>query len=296
MPRPLRPGESPDARELNDQWRRTADAALPTGASGFLGIDAGIGGATVVDGRPARPLGRITSRGTGANYGWHQVIDLGDGTYADQPLIPETAWGTPTAGPAWELGGRTDVPTGGSVIVELVPGQQDGAAWYFRYDGPGGGSGSGSAGCCCELETVAFTVVTAVDLVNCTVTTKRVVITGCNLSLVQTDPPTNPSGGGAYSACLDAAGEPLESHGPFTLTIPDGPYVGTYTLDYAGGQVWQVGVGEKITLRCDGGAWNLVGPWGTAAATGVGVGGGTVALTWPGAAVGGSSDATAVSP
>jgi len=143
MPRPLRPGESPAARELNDQWRRTADAALPTGASGFLGIDAGIGGATVVDGRPARPLARITSRGVGANYGWHQVIDKGDGTYADQPLISETAWGTPTAGPAWELAGRTDVPTDGTVLVELVPGQQDAANWYFRYDGPGTGSDGG---------------------------------------------------------------------------------------------------------------------------------------------------------
>lgn len=65
--------------------------------------------------------------------------------------------------------------------------------------GSGGGSagsgdgGSGSGGGTGDLETVYFDVVTAVDLDACTVTTKRVTLTGSGLSVVLSDPP---SGGG----------------------------------------------------------------------------------------------------
>ena len=90
---------------------------------GVIRGDAGLLG-QLAPRRPGRVLARITSRGNGANYGWHQVIDNGDGTYFDQPLLPDVPWGTATSGPAWELGGREDVPTDGSVIVELAPGQR----------------------------------------------------------------------------------------------------------------------------------------------------------------------------
>lgn len=96
--------------------------------------------------RGPKLLARITAHGTGAAYGWNQVIDNADGTYSDQPaIIGETSWGTATAAPAYELGGRTDVPIDGSAIVELFPGQQDQAAFYFRYDGAS--ANGGTTGC-----------------------------------------------------------------------------------------------------------------------------------------------------
>jgi len=235
--RDLRPGDVLTASELN-AVRRLLAGLGPSSPSGFLGGEQGVGASTAVDLRPGRVLARITSRGAGAAYGWHQVIDNGDGTYTDQPLIPDCPWGTPTSGPAWELSEREDVPTDGSVVVELVPGQQDRAAFYFRWDGAAATSGSGAGGeVGCDLETISFDVVTAVTCDpsgGLTVTTRRVSITGCNLSVSQGDPPAAGSGSGgggtAFATDCQGTGESLEAHPDVSLSITDGPYSGVYAL------------------------------------------------------------------
>lgn len=87
------------------------------------------------------------------------------------------------------------------VIGWLEP-SPDAHGWVFIHgadtgsgSGADGGAdgGSGSGGGTGDLETVYFDVVTAVDLDACTVTTKRVTLTGSGLSVVLSDPP---SGGG----------------------------------------------------------------------------------------------------
>lgn len=129
-PKPLRPGVAPTAQDFNAILRQ----AYRPGATATGDIEAAQSafGLQIHDLRRPRPLARITSRGTGANYGWRAVVDNGNGTYTDQPTGLDAPWGTPTAAPAFELGGRIDVPM--NVIVELIPGQQEFATFAFRYD------------------------------------------------------------------------------------------------------------------------------------------------------------------
>lgn len=132
QPRRLRTGAKPSAAEFNAVAMR-ADALNRITSDGRIGVERSGFGIQITDLGQPQLLGRITSRGSGANYGWNQVIDNGDGTFTDQPLIPECPHGTATIAAAWEIAGRTDVPTDGTAIVELVPGQQDEAAFYFSY-------------------------------------------------------------------------------------------------------------------------------------------------------------------
>lgn len=127
-------------------------------------------------------------------------------------------------------------------------------------------SGSGNGGGC-DLETVSFDVVTAVTCDpsgGLTVTTRRVSITGCNLSVSQGDPPAAGSGSGgggtAFATDCQGTGESLEAHPDVSLSITDGPYSGVYALVWASpalsplsGDAWQAdatisGVPHRFSL------------------------------------------------
>lgn len=126
----------------------------------------------LVNGPGAIPVG-----GAGDAYAHPRVRVL---TAGEPPLYAE--WGA-TAG-AWHL---SDVGGGGFIHTG---GYEGGVSNFLRYgvteapDQSGsGGSGLGGGGSGCDLESVSFTVVTAVDLNACTVETKTITITGCNLSI-----------------------------------------------------------------------------------------------------------------
>ena len=138
-PQKLKPGERPTATDINNLRAQVYALGRPT-SSGNIGVEQSGFGLQLTDISQTRLLARITSRGAGANYGWNLVVANDDGTFSDQPTgTTDVPWGTPTAAPAWELGGREDVPAGSSTdtppgaIVELIPGQQDKANFYFRY-------------------------------------------------------------------------------------------------------------------------------------------------------------------
>ena len=142
-PKKLKPGVLPTATDFNALRAQLYALGRPTGG-GQIGVEQSGYGLQITDLRPSRMLARITARGDGAAgqplyaYGWNLVVDNGDGTYSDGPTDTTNApWGTPAAGPAYELGNRTDVPTDGSVVVELIPGNQDAAAFYFTYSAAG---------------------------------------------------------------------------------------------------------------------------------------------------------------
>jgi hypothetical protein len=129
-----------------------------------------------------------------------------------------------------------------------------GYIFVHRYSQSGSGADDGGGGGC-TLETVSFDVVTSVSCDvygGLSVTTRRISITGCNLSVSGADAPV-------LSACYDAAGEPLADHPNLLATFPDGPLVGTYTLVWdAGNSRWDVN-GNKPLLSCASGVWTLDG-------------------------------------
>lgn len=122
-------------------------------------------------------------------------------------------------------------------LARLGPGA-GGRLWELFGAERVAGSGSGadvSAGC--DLETISFDVVTAVACDpsgGLTVTTRRVSITGCNLSVSQGDPPAAGSGSGgggtAFATDCQGTGESMETHPDTSLSITDGPYSGVYAL------------------------------------------------------------------
>jgi hypothetical protein len=152
-------------------------------------------------------------------------------------------------------------------LARLGPGA-GGRLWELFGAERVAGSGSGadvSAGC--DLETISFDVVTAVSCDpsgGLTVTTRRVSITGCNLSVSQGDPPAAGSGSGgggtAFATDCQGTGEPLEAHPDVSLSITDGPYSGVYALVWASpaaspvsGDAWQAdatisGVPHRFSL------------------------------------------------
>lgn len=143
-PKKLRPGVLPTATDFNAIRKQLYALGRPS-ANGNIGIEQSGYGQQITDLSPRRYLARLTSQGDGVTapkfaYGWNQVTDNGDGTYTDSPTDTSNApFGTSTAAPAYELNNRTNVPFGLSTatppgpIVELIPGQQDQAAFYFRW-------------------------------------------------------------------------------------------------------------------------------------------------------------------
>lgn len=152
-PKELRPGERLTAAETNAMRRQLYALGRPQ-SDGHIGVEQSGFGIQITDLKQSKLLARLTAQGDGTTpqpkyaYGWNQVIDNGDGTYTDQPTDTSNApWGTPTNAPAYEVSRRTDVPFASSTatppgpIVELFPGQQDKAAFYFRWGTGSGGNG-----------------------------------------------------------------------------------------------------------------------------------------------------------
>jgi hypothetical protein len=111
------------------------------------------------------------------------------------PRVVVRVDGTPAVGEEWsaQAGSWGLGDTGGGFIILTTA--VDGRVNAVRYGVSSGTSGSGAdgGGGAGSLETITFDVVTAVNLDACTVTTRRITITGNGLSVVTSDPP---SGGG----------------------------------------------------------------------------------------------------
>lgn len=114
---------------------------------------------------------RITGQAAGTNrYAWSQADDT---DVVSDPPFPEVTGDFSMSGtsaalgwPAYEVTGRTDVPTDGTAIVRATV-SASGKFWTFRYDGPGSVAGECDAACgslvsladdaCLELELVCAT-------------------------------------------------------------------------------------------------------------------------------------------
>lgn len=120
-----------------------------TAGAGDVGFSQDGGGIQFKDTRAHGFWAVIESRYAPANsYGFTRVDDGDDGAYP--PLTSTTLTGDGQDVPAWEVNGRTDVPTDGSVKVWMEPNKL-GKGYTFCYDA-GGGGGGGTIG-----ETVAYT-------------------------------------------------------------------------------------------------------------------------------------------
>ena len=156
---------------------------------------------------------------------------------------------------------------GDGALCRWAPGAGNRAWELVDIDKRMSGSGTGDIAGGCDLETISFDVVTAVSCDasgGLTVTTRRVSITGCNLSVSQGDPPAAGSGSGgggtAFATDCQGTGESLEAHPDVSLSITDGPYSGVYALVWASpaaspvsGDAWQAdatisGVPHRFSL------------------------------------------------
>lgn len=211
-----------EARRIADLERQLAALARQVGNARGVGVSQ-FGGATQYR---TTQLGFEAELTTGYDpfrgYGWKRKA-LVPG--ASPPFIDPGI--QLTGDQAFSFASDEGLVAGTTGWLEPDPGA---VGWVFIHRDTGA-SGSGAAGACgcCDLETVTLDVVTDVNLAACTVTKKRVRITGCNLSLVMSNPP---SGAGDY--CLEGTPD-------LSITIPDGIHEGVYGSAY----VTNGGTGEQ---------------------------------------------------
>lgn len=106
-----------------------------SGSGGDLSADWGPLGLQVTDARPRPVWGKITGQAAGTNrYAWSQVSEV------DEPTFPVFAGGFGLSGtsavggtPAYEIGGRQDVPLNTVVRLDLSPSAE---YWTFSYQPP----------------------------------------------------------------------------------------------------------------------------------------------------------------
>ncbi len=112
---------------------------------GDIAIEWGPHGLSVSDQRVKPFWAAITSQDGSTNrYGWEQV-DETDTTFPQQSTGTQAYRGTATTGdlPAYEINGRTDLATDGSVKVQMWPGG-NGDWLVFQATGATGSAGTGS--------------------------------------------------------------------------------------------------------------------------------------------------------
>lgn len=213
---------------------------------------------------------RLTGVSAGRYTGYEVWVDYGDTTVeaVGRRLLT-------TVQPGVFLGGDPGYTTDDLPVLALArlgPGA-GGLVWELTPFSVVSGSGSGSGGGgSCTLETVTFDVVTGVSCDasgGLSVTTTRITMTGCNLSITAADAPACDPPSGTVSACTAGGVAAMPAAFEFTVgTFDNATYAaleGAQTVNHVTGCNWGSGgaacsgTGPCWSLTGDGSGWVLTG-------------------------------------
>lgn len=268
----MTPAESRRMAALEDQVNRLSRQA---GNARGLGVNTAFGATHYRTTQLGFPAELTSGYDTSTGYSWKR-----------KKLIPGQV--EPFINPSIQLTGNKAYSfVGDRALVGGTDGwmepSPDASGWVFVHRYSQSGSGTTDGGIGCALDTISFDVVTNVDLFACTVTKRRINLTGCNLSVSYSDVPACSPASGTIETCSLAGSLPRV----FTMTVgvfDVGTYAalqGSWTLTYTpslGSCSWLAG-----SIGSD--RWVLVMDAGGVALTGQTAGGQSVRYVTLGAAL-----------